>query len=153
MMYDQTDLIVRENMWKQLRLNRRRLFAIGMVLAASAACRAGNVDANEDELRKYHTKGDVHGLFEIRAEGLKFLRTYNRRHRTDWLGFGPDIRMQVERCLVPLRSRWAVEADRQEGPGVLVVCGKSIQNRRWAALVHAYRPKVDPSVKTGMYLV
>jgi hypothetical protein len=117
--------------------NRRWIIPIGMLLAASASCRAAHVVVGD--LNKYRSTADVHGMFEINAEGKKFLRAYNRKHRTDWVGFGPDLRMQVERCLVPLRSRWAVESDRQEGPGVMVICDKSVQKRRWDILVNAYR--------------
>ncbi|WP_426103473.1 hypothetical protein [Massilia sp. TSP1-1-2] len=121
-------------MWQSNKL----FIVIGLLLAASASCRAAHVVVGD--LTKYRTVDDVHGLFEINAEGQRFLRAYNRKHHTNWVGFGPDLRMQVERCLVPLRSRWAVQSDGQEGPGVMVLCDKSVQKRRWDILVNAYPP-------------
>ena len=117
--------------------NRRCAVALSVLLAASSSGHASHVVVGD--LRKYRTVGDVHGLFEINAAGQKFLRAHNRKHRTDWIGFGPDLRMQVERCLVPLRSRWAVPDDPEEGPRVIVTCDKSIQKRRWDMFVHAFR--------------
>ena len=106
-----------------------------MLLIASAHCRATHVVVGD--LKKYRTAGDVHGLFEINAEAASFLRSHNRKHHTDFEPVGPDLRMQVERCLVPLRSRWARESEQDGGPAVMVICRKSVQKRSWDMIVHA----------------
>ena len=84
-------------------LHGRWLLVAAILLTASAPCRATHVVVGD--LKKYRTAGDVHGLFEINAEAASFLRAQNRKHHTDFEPVGPDLRMQVERCLVPLRSR------------------------------------------------
>ncbi|MEJ7808451.1 MAG: hypothetical protein WKG03_21330 [Telluria sp.] len=122
-------------MWKRCKSNARLLVAVGVMLAASASSHATHVVVGD--LKKYRTSGSVHGMFEINAEAKKFLRAENRTHHTDWVALGPDLRMQVERCLVPLRSRWARVAEQDGGPAVMVICRKSIQKRPWDILVHA----------------
>lgn len=93
------------------------------------------------ELLRYRTTSRIHGLYEIHQEARKFLKTQPQKKTGPWIPVGPDIRMQVPRCAVPLRTRWARESDNEENlPGVMVICNKSIDKKdpKWGVLVSTY---------------
>lgn len=95
------------------------------------------------ELLKYRTTSTIHGLYEINQEARKFLTRQPRKKSGDWKAVGPDIRMQVPRCAVPLRTRWARASDNEENfPGVMVVCRKTVDRKDpdWAVFVSSYIP-------------
>jgi hypothetical protein len=116
-----------------------------LLFAIAGPCMAdGRPQDDPDEpLLRYRTTAQLHGLYEIREEARRFLRTQPRKKSGDWVAVGPDIRMQAPLCAVPLRSRWARESDNTENlPGVLVVCKKSIDKKKpnWSIFVDAYIP-------------
>lgn len=84
-------------------------------------------DEPGEPLLRYRTTTDIHGLYEIREEARRFLRTQPRKKTGRWVAVRPDIRAQVPLCLVSLRSRWARKSDNTENlPGVMVICEKLI---------------------------
>jgi len=94
---------------------------------------AGDVAADPvvDPLAKYRSNESNHGLYEIRAEAKDFLDRLNARDGTDWRPIDPDIRIVVERCAIPLRSKWTTFESRKS---VLVSCGRTVASasqRRW----------------------
>jgi hypothetical protein len=94
---------------------------------------AGDVAAGPaiDPLAKYQSNESTHGLYEIRAEAKNFLDRQNARNGTDWRPIDPDIRIVVDRCAIPLRSKWTTFESRKS---VLVSCGRTIASasqRRW----------------------
>jgi hypothetical protein len=100
-------------------------------------------DDPDEPLLRYRTTAQLHGLYEIREEARRFLRTQPRKKSGDWVAVGPDIRMQAPLCAVPLRSRWARESDNTEYvPGVGVSGKKSIDKKKpnWSIFVDAYIP-------------
>lgn len=109
-----------------------RAAAIFLVLSASIAM-TGEVACAQgiDPLAKYRSNESNHGLFEIRAEAKDFLDRQNAQDGTDWRPIDPDIRIVVERCAIPLRSKWITFESRK---GVLVSCGRTVASasqRRW----------------------
>jgi hypothetical protein len=112
-------------------------------LAIAGPCMADvlSKDDPEDPLVKYRTTARHHGLYEIREEARRFLRTHPGKKSGAWVAAGPDIRMQAPLCAVPLRSRWARKSDNTENlPGVLVICKKSIDRTtpNWSISVDTY---------------
>lgn len=118
----------------------------GMLLAL--AFTAGSVFADgsrvgvaDDPLLRYRTTALHHGLYEVHAEAIRFLRSQPQKKSGPWIAAGPDIRMQLPRCAVPLRSRWAKKSDNTDSlPGVLVVCKQTVDNKdpSWSTFLHAY---------------
>jgi hypothetical protein len=102
---------------------------------------ARSVPVAEDPLLRYRSTAQVHGLYEIQAEASRFLRHQPQKKTGPWIAAGPDIRMQVPRCTVPLRMRWARASDRTEYlPGVLVICRKTVNRKdpSWSIFLGAY---------------
>jgi hypothetical protein len=127
-------------MSEQSPLNKGAFLCVALALALARPCFARDEPV---ELLKYRTTKQDHGLYEIHQEARKFLNRQPRKKSGDWVAVGPDIRMQVPRCAVPLRTRWARESDDKENlPGVLVICRKTIDRKspNWAVLVSSYIP-------------
>lgn len=106
--------------------------AICLSLFAAFAS-AGDVAAEPvaDPLAKYRNNDVSHGLYEIREEAKDFLDRKNAREGTDWRPIDPDIRIMVDRCAIPLRSKWTVFESRKS---VLVSCGRTVASasqRTW----------------------
>lgn len=84
-----------------------------------------------DPLAKYRSNDSIHGLYEVRAEAKDFLDRQNAQDGTDWRPIDPDIRIVVDRCAVPLRSKWTTFESRKS---VLVSCSRTVTSapqRRW----------------------
>lgn len=121
------------------------VFAFAIALAIAGPCSADGIpkDDPDEPLLRYRTTADHHGLYEIREEARKFLRSQPRKTTGAWVAVGPDIRMQAPRCAVPLKSRWGRAFDNTENlPGVLVICKKTIDKKdpKWSIFVDAYIP-------------
>lgn len=102
---------------------------------------ARSVPVAEDSLLRYRSTAHVHGLYEIQAEASRFLRHQPQKKTGPWIAAGPDIRMLVPRCAVPLRTRWARASDKTEYlPGVLVICRKTVNRKdpSWSIFLGAY---------------
>lgn len=123
----------------------KRACACAALLLVSAGPMADGLkkDNHDDPLLRYRTTAEDHGLYEIREEARRFLRSQPRRKTGAWVPLGPDIRAKVPLCAVPLRTRWARAADNTESlPGVLVICKKSIDNKApsWSSFVATFIP-------------
>ena len=135
-----TALTPKESMSERSPLNKDGFICVALVLALVRPCFARDEPA---ELLKYRTTKQDHGLYEIHQAARKFLNRQPRKKTGDWVAVGPDIRMQVPRCAVPLRTRWARESDDKENlPGVLVMCSRTIDRQapHWAVLVSTHIP-------------
>lgn len=89
--------------------------------------------------------GPYHELCEIQAAASRFLDQQNIRHKTDWQPLGPDIRMVLEPCLVPLRANWAIFQARKS---VMVSCGRagpSTHDRKWKVAVEIFSESMQPN--------
>jgi hypothetical protein len=106
--------------------------AILAILSASVALAGGvTTEPAIDPLEKYRSNDAIHGLYEIRAEAKDFLHRQNARDQTDWRPIDPDIRIVVDRCMVPLRSKWTIFESRKS---VMVSCGRTVASapeRSW----------------------
>ena len=132
-------------MSERLPSNRCAGAVFALALAIVGPCMADGLPKEDPDepLLRYRTTSQFHGLYEIREEARRFLRSQPRKKAGDWVAVGPDIRMQVPLCAVPLRSRWARESDNTENlPGVLVICKKSIDRKApsWSVFVDTYIP-------------
>ena len=76
-------------------------------------------------------EGPFRELCEVNAAARRFLDQYNVEHETDWEPLGPDIRIVVSPCAVPLRSAWTIDHAEKS---VLVSCRRtnaSAYERKW----------------------
>jgi hypothetical protein len=74
-------------------------------------------------------------LCEIQATAKRFLDQHNANNETDWEPFGPDYRIWVPPCQVPLRATWTAADGKKR---VLVTCKRtapSAVERKWAISV------------------
>lgn len=74
-------------------------------------------------------------LCAIQAAARHFLDERNAENRTDWEPWGPDYRIWVPPCQVPLRAKWTVDEGEKR---VLVTCSRTAPSevqRKWAISV------------------
>lgn len=77
-------------------------------------------------------------LCEIQATARRFLDERNAENKTDLRPLGPDYRIWVPPCQVPLSAAWAVNERRKS---VMVSCARTIpsaQERKWNVAVSVY---------------
>ena len=113
--------------------------ALCLILACAIAprCYADGVQSG-DPLQRYRTIGAMQGMYEVREEARKFLRSQQPPPQGEWTALLPDVRTFVPTCAVPFRTRWAVASDHEETmPGVMVICPKSTDKtyNKWNAFV------------------
>lgn len=110
-------------MWVPLRLNKRMytsfVAALFLVAGASSAL-AGTLD--EDR-----TRGDIHGLFEIRDAAVQFMAAENAKNGTNWQVLEPNRKILVTKCAVALRVQWVPKSHGLSGPNVAVSCAKTVK--------------------------
>ena len=121
----------------------RAVFAFALAIAGPCSADGIRKDDPDEPLLRYRTTAENHGLYEIREEARRFLRSQPRKKTGAWVAVGPDIRMQAPRCAVRLESRWGRASDNTENlPGVLVICKKTVDKMdpKWSIYVDAYIP-------------
>jgi|GEM_PF-978869 len=100
-------------------------------------------DSSTDPLLEYRSSAQVHGLYEIREEAIAYLDHERLKKRAGWRVLDPDIRVQVDKCAVPLKSRWVEKSAEFPYPSIEVHCAKTMDKRHpaWSVTVPVYRPK------------
>lgn len=98
-----------------------------LLLLALCAKQALCADVTEDPLSEYKTRGNRHGLYEIREAARDFVDRERRMRRDEWQVGDPDIRVVVWECAVPLKSAWRVSEEGKR-TGVFVTCNKTLVN-------------------------
>ncbi|MDZ5635033.1 hypothetical protein [Janthinobacterium sp. GMG1] len=93
--------------------------ALFLVAGASSAL-AGTLD--EDR-----TRGDIHGLFEIRDAAVQFMAAENAKNGTSWQVLEPNRKILVTKCAVALRVQWVPKGHGLSGPNVAVICAKTVK--------------------------
>lgn len=91
--------------------------------------------ANLDEDR---TRGDIHGLFEIRDAAAKFVATENLKNGTRWQVLRPNRKILVPKCAVSLRVEWVPHSHGMSGSNVAVICAKTVKpttQKKWEVFV------------------
>ena len=118
----------------------RTLLALAALCLGPCVARA---DAAPDSLLEYRTTAQTHGLYEIREEAMQFLDREGQKKREGWRALDPDIRIQVDRCAVPLKSAWVQKSAEFPYPTIEVSCAKTIDKRhpQWKVAVPVYQPK------------
>lgn len=121
------------------RSNSRAAAWLAVAFCVAPQCFADGVRP-ADPLLRYRTAGGMQGMYEVREEARKFLRRQPAPGKGEWAALLPDVRTFVPTCAVPLRTRWAVPSDGEEGrTGVVVTCHKSTDKKykKWDAFVGA----------------
>jgi hypothetical protein len=59
------------------------------------------------DVQKHYGNEQIHGLKYINDKAIEVLEAYNKEHNTYWDSLEPDLRIIVDRCLVPLKAKWA----------------------------------------------
>jgi hypothetical protein len=95
----------------------------------------------EEPLLEYRTRGNSHGLYEIREAVKEFIRRENLMRKTQWEVGNPDIRVVVWECAVPLVAKWQTSEPGEE-PLVAVRCARTLKNppvKNWRVRIPVYR--------------
>lgn len=83
-------------------------------------------------------------LCEIQATAKRFLDQRNAESKTDWRPLGPDYRIWVPPCQVPMKAAWAIY---ESSKSVMVSCDRTIASaheRKWKVAVSVYGESVQP---------
>ena len=121
-------------MWIPLRLNTRVCAALAgclFLLADAASARAATL--NEDR-----TRGDIHGLFEIREAAVQFITAENVKNGTKWQVLEPNRKVLVSKCAVSLRVEWVPKSYGLSGQNVAVRCARTVKptiEKKWQVFV------------------
>lgn len=95
-----------------------------LALVISATCHGADFD--EDPLARYRTRGERHGLYEIREAARRFIERENGAKKSGWRVGDPDIRVVVWECAVPLKARWR-SGEPGARPAVTVLCPRTLK--------------------------
>lgn len=106
---------------------RSNSVSLAVLLIALCSKNGLAADVNEDPLSEYRTRGNRHGLYEIREAARDFISRERVKGRNEWQVGDPDIRTVVWECAVPLRSNWRI-SDEGKRTGVSVSCNKTLDN-------------------------
>ncbi|UQV44993.1 hypothetical protein KIV45_25225 [Janthinobacterium lividum] len=117
-----------------LRLNKRmyRCFVAALFLAAGVS------SAFATTLDEDRTRGDIHGLFEIRDAAVKFMAAENSKNGTRWQVLEPNRKILVAKCAVSLRVKWVPKSHGLSGPNVAVSCARTVKpttENKWEVFV------------------
>jgi hypothetical protein len=122
------------NMWIPLRLNTRVYTALAgclFLLADAASARAATLD--EDR-----TRGDIHGLLEIREAAVQFITAESVKNGTQWQVLEPNRKVLVSKCAVALRVEWVPKSYGLSGQNVAVRCARTVKpttEKKWQVFV------------------
>jgi hypothetical protein len=117
-----------------LRWNQRLCAA----LAGSFFLAAGIASALAATFDEDRTRGDIHGLFEIREVAVKFMAAENAKHGTRWQVLEPNRKILVAKCALPLHVTWVPKSHGLSGPNVAVSCAKTVKpapQHKWDVFV------------------
>jgi hypothetical protein len=155
---------VRQNGWaaiKESDLSLLRLVGKWALLLVSLPAWAGGVIC-EPPYSNGTEAGPEPVLCEIQATAKRFLDQHNVRNKTDWKPLGPDLRVWVPPCQLPMRAAWTGSETRRS---VMVSCarkwkvdvdvtGESVQlnydiHKAASEFVRLDYPKRNPSRTAG----
>ncbi|WP_231958606.1 hypothetical protein [Janthinobacterium lividum] len=117
-----------------LRLNRRMYASF----VAAVFLVAGVSSARATTLDEDRTRGDIHGLFEIRDAAVKFMAAENSKNGTRWRVLEPNRKILVTKCAVSLRVEWVPKSRGLPGSNVAVSCAKTVKptiQHKWEVFV------------------
>lgn len=117
-----------------LRLNKR----MSTALACSLFLVAGIASAIAATLDEDRTRGDIHGLFEIREAAVNFMAAENAGNGTRWQVLEPNRKILVAKCALPLHVAWVPKSHGLSGPNVAVRCAKTVKptiQHKWEVFV------------------
>lgn len=117
-----------------LRWNQRGCAA----LAGSLFLVAGIASAIAATLDEDRTRGDIHGLFEIREAAVKFMAAENAKNGTRWQVLEPNRKILVAKCALPLHVTWVPKSHGLSKPNVAVSCARTVKpapQHKWDVFV------------------
>lgn len=118
-----------------------RLRWTARVYAALAGCLflgASASSAFATTLDEDRTRGDIHGLFEIREAAVKFVAAENVKNGRQWQVLEPNRKILVTRCAAALQTAWAPKSQGLSGQNVAVRCARTVQptiQKNWQVFV------------------
>ena len=113
----------------------RRVYAS---VVASLFLVAGASSAIATDLEEDRTRGDIHGLFEIRDAAVKFITEENAKNRATWRVLAPHRKILVTKCALPLHVEWVPQSHGMSGTNVAVSCAKTVKptiQKKWVVFV------------------
>ena len=131
--------------------SRRTLLLLCLTFASALTHGASSDQADTERIYgRYRTTADSHGLYEIRQAADAFVADHNRKYQTIFRVLGPDLRIMVSACRVPLTVKWAPPTHGSRGTGVNVACGRTAHayEKRWDIFVPVYAPRSGHASKS-----
>ncbi|MGK5030285.1 hypothetical protein [Janthinobacterium sp. DSP2-3-3] len=107
-------------------------------LASSFFLVANVSSALATTLDEDRTRGDIHGLFEIRDAAVKFIAAENLKNGTKWQAMAPNRKILVVKCAISLHVKWVPKSHGLSGPNVAVICDKTVKpaiQKKWEVFV------------------
>ncbi|WP_099664939.1 hypothetical protein [Janthinobacterium sp. 13] len=99
---------------------------------------AGVSSALAATLDEDRTRGDIHGLFEIREAAVQFIAAENSKNGTSWQVLEPNRKILVTKCAAALRVKWVPQSHGLSGFNVAVSCAKTVNpaiQHKWEVFV------------------
>ncbi|MDN2678468.1 hypothetical protein [Janthinobacterium sp. SUN033] len=103
---------------------------------------AGVSSALAATLDEDRTRGDIHGLFEIREAAVQFIAAENSKNGTSWQVLEPNRKILVTKCAAALRVKWVPQSYGLSGFNVAVSCAKTVKpttQKKWEVFVPVSR--------------
>ena len=119
-----------------------RLNKLAFVLAVLSGAAQGDGSRTElDPLAQYRTRDNIHGLYEIREAAKNFLAEERAKGGPAWIALGPNLKIQVTRCAVPVTVTWVPKSAGYSTANVSVNCRKTVRpqdQKNWEVPVPVY---------------
>jgi hypothetical protein len=96
-------------------------------LVAALFLAAGASTALASSLDDDRTRGDIHGLFEIRDAAVQFIAAENSKNGTSWQVLEPNRKILVTKCAAALRVKWVPKSHGLSGANVAVSCARTVK--------------------------
>lgn len=103
---------------------------------------AGFTSAFATTMNGDRTRGNIHGLHEIRDAAVKFIAVENVKNGTRWLVLEPNAKILVAKCAVALRVKWVPKSHGLSEPNVAVICSETVKpamQNKWEVFVPIYQ--------------
>jgi hypothetical protein len=117
---------------------KKRDLGVYAILVSSFFLVAGVSSALAITLDEDRTRGDIHGLFEIREAAVKFIAAENLKNGTRWQAMEPKRKILVAKCATSLHVKWVPKSHGLSGPNVAVSCDKTVKpatQKKWEVFV------------------
>lgn len=87
----------------------------------------------------------IEDLKVINSNVVDLIDDYNRKHHTNWISLGVNLKVVVEKCTKPMTAKWEMEQleNKKQYWQVKVTCPEVVNNKKgWSVTVPTTRYEV-----------